>query len=148
MPQAHLVLYLCCGGLLLAQVEFSQLMRLKHIWPYAFTVIDFSSHGLGFPDSQASSTFCHMPHLRHSIFLFTRIEFSQFMCLKYIFSCTSIIINFFSNRSNFLDLRAWGTFCPTLPPWYISIHVSRVFSTYKPRIHFVLCLHRGEFFIA
>lgn len=60
----------------------------------------------------------------------------------YVFAIT----NFARCRSNFSDLYTLNIFCPTSLSWWISLDVSRVFSTYAFWAHLALRLHHGKFF--
>lgn len=63
---------------------FFLLILLEHILPYVSTIINFSSWGLGFPDSHSTLCLCC------SEFFFAWVKFSWLMCLEHILPCASI----------------------------------------------------------
>lgn len=85
-PWAYFALCLCRSGFCFTRVEFSRLTRLRHIWPYAFTVTNFFSCWSGFSNSSALDTLCLVPP-----------PWPISSCVYWVFS----------------NLHVSGTFCPT-----------------------------------
>ena len=83
--------------------------------------------------------------LRYSRFFFTWVEFSQLMCLGHIWPSASIVVDFWSHKSGFLDSHVMCVFCLIYLPWWISLHAGRVFPTHISRAHLVLCLCYSRF---
>lgn len=85
--------------------------------------------------------------LHHDGFLFTRIRFSRLSQPEHILSCASIMADFSSRESSFIDSRTSDTFCLILSPWWISPYISWAFSTCMPQEHFDIYFYCGRFFL-